>query len=157
VILSDLQDAEDFAGDMDFKVAGTDAGITALQMDIKVKGITLEIMSAALKQASEGRAEILAKMLKVIAEPRAEMSQYAPRITKIQINPEKILEVIGKGGETIQRIIAETGVEIDIDDNGLVMIASSDQRAAKAASEWVESIVVEPEIGKNYDGTVVKV
>ncbi|MBI2798117.1 polyribonucleotide nucleotidyltransferase [Candidatus Saccharibacteria bacterium] len=157
VILSDLQDAEDFAGDMDFKVAGTDAGITALQMDIKVKGITLEIMSAALKQASQGRAHILSKMLEVIAEPRAETSQYAPRITKLQISPDKIREVIGKGGETIQKIIAETGVEIDIEDSGLVMIASTDQKAAKAATEWIESIVVEPEIGKVYDGTVVKV
>ena len=157
VILSDLQDAEDFAGDMDFKVAGTDAGITALQMDIKVKGITLEIMSAALKQAKEGRAFILDKMSKVIAKPRAEMSLYAPRITKLQIDPEKIREVIGKGGETIQRIIAETGVEIDIEDSGLVMVSSADQKAAKSAIEWIESIVVEPEVGTTYDGTVVKV
>jgi polyribonucleotide nucleotidyltransferase len=156
VILSDLQDAEDFAGDMDFKVAGTADGITALQMDIKIKGIPLDIMSAALEQAKQGRAEILAEMLKTIQEPRAEMSPYAPRITTLQIDTDKIRDVIGKGGETIQKIIAETGVEIDINDDGLVMVASADQAASKAAIDWINSIVEEPEVGKVYDGKVVR-
>ena len=157
VILSDIQDAEDFAGDMDFKVAGTKDGITALQMDIKLKGLSLDILRAALKQASEGRAEILAAMLKAIDKPRAELSPYAPRITKLQINPEKIREVIGKGGETIQKITAETGVDIDIEDSGLIMIASADADAAQKAKEWIESIVAEPEVGKIYNGKVVKI
>ncbi len=157
VILTDLQDAEDFAGDMDFKVAGTAEGITALQMDIKLKGLNLEILRAALDQAKEGRTFILDKMLKVIDKPRAELSPYAPRITKLQIDPEKIREVIGKGGETIQKITAETGVEIDIEDSGLVMIASSDAAAAKAAQEWIATIVAIPEVGQIYNGKVVKV
>lgn len=157
VILTDIQDAEDFAGDMDFKVAGTKDGITALQMDIKVKGISPSIMSAALEQAKDGRMHIMGKMLEVIAKPRAEVSQYAPRITKITINPEKIREVIGKGGETIQKITAETGVEIDIEDSGLVLIYSEDEAKAKAAKDWIESITAEPEIGKTYDGRVVRV
>lgn len=156
-ILSDIQGAEDFAGDMDFKVAGTNDGITALQMDIKVKGITVEIMKAALAQAKEGRAHIMSKVLEVIDKPRAEVSQYAPRIHKMMIDPEKIREVIGKGGETIQKIIAETGVEIDIDDSGLVMIASTDEAKAKAAAEWIESIAAEPEVGEIYSGRVVRV
>lgn len=157
VILSDIQDAEDFAGDMDFKVAGTKDGITALQMDIKLKGLSLDILHKALNQAKEGRAEILSAMLKVIDKPRDELSPYAPRITKLQINPEKIREVIGKGGETIQKITAETGVDIDIEDSGLIMIASSDADASKKAMDWIESIVAEPEVGKVYNGKVVKI
>lgn len=158
VILSDIQDAEDFAGDMDFKVTGTSEGVTALQMDIKLKGLTLDILKAALMQGKDGRAEILSAMLKVIDKPRADLSPYAPRITKLMINPDKIREVIGKGGETIQKITAETGVDIDIEDSGLVMIASSDAGAAEAAKQWIESIVVEPEIGKVYENCkVVKV
>jgi polyribonucleotide nucleotidyltransferase len=157
VILSDIQGAEDFAGDMDFKVAGTDDGITALQMDIKVKGITPAIMRDALAQAHEGRNHIMAKMMAVLDKPREELAAHAPRIHKLMINPDKIREVIGKGGETINKIIAETGVEIDIEDNGLVMIASSDGEAAKRAIEWVESIVAEPEVGKIYEGEVVKI
>ncbi len=157
VILSDIQDAEDFAGDMDFKVAGTKDGITALQMDIKLKGLSLDILKAALEQAKSGRGEILAAMLKAIEKPRAELSPFAPRITKIQINPDKIREVIGKGGETIQKITAETGVDIDIEDSGLVMIASADASAAQKAKEWIESIVAEPEVGKIYHGKVVKI
>ncbi len=125
-------------------------------MDIKIKGLPLEIMAAALKQAKEGRAEILSHMLETIKEPRAEMSQYAPRITTLQINPEKIREVIGKGGETIQSIIAETGVEIDINDDGLVMVASADQAASKSAIDWINSIVQDPEVGKVYQGKVVR-
>ena len=158
VILSDLQAAEDFAGDMDFKVAGTKDGITALQMDIKVKGITIDIMRDALKQAHAGREEIMKAMLACISAPRDEMSPYAPRITKVNINPEKIRDVIGKGGETIQKIIAETGVDsIDIEDDGLVMIASPDGAKSKAAQEWIEMLTAEPEVGAIYNGKVVKV
>lgn len=157
VILTDIQDAEDFAGDMDFKVAGTKKGITALQMDIKVKGISSDIMAKALEQAKEGRMHIMNEILKTLDKPRAEVSQYAPRITKITINTEKIREVIGKGGETIQKITAETGVEIDIEDSGLVLIYSEDESKAKAAKEWIESITAEAEIGKTYNGRVIKV
>jgi polyribonucleotide nucleotidyltransferase len=157
VILSDIQDAEDYAGDMDFKVAGTKDGITALQMDIKVKGISPSIMSLALEQAKDSRMHIMEKMLEVIAEPKSEVSQYAPRITKLTINPEKIREVIGKGGETIQKITAETGVEIDIEDSGLILIYSEDQAKADAAKEWIESITAEAEIGKTYNGKVIRV
>jgi polyribonucleotide nucleotidyltransferase len=157
VILSDIQDAEDYAGDMDFKVAGTKDGITALQMDIKVKGISPSIMSLALEQAKDSRMHIMEKMLEVIAEPKPEVSQYAPRITKLTINPEKIREVIGKGGETIQKITAETGVEIDIEDSGLILIYSEDQAKADAAKEWIESITAEAEIGKTYNGKVIRV
>lgn len=158
VILSDIQGTEDFAGDMDFKVAGTDDGVTALQMDIKVKGITIEIMEKALAQAKIGRAHIMDKLKTILDKPRAELSQYAPRITKLMINPDKIKEVIGKGGETIQRIIAETKVDsIDIEDDGLVMIASADEQRSRSAREWIENIVAEPEVGKVYKGRVVRV
>jgi len=157
VVLSDIQDAEDFAGDMDFKVAGSAKGVTALQMDIKVKGISASIMAEALEQAKVGRAHILEQMLKVIDKPRSEVSEYAPRITKITINPEKIREVIGKGGEMIQKITAETGVEIDIEDSGLVLIYSEDQAKANAARDWIESITAEAEVGKTYNGRVVRV
>jgi polyribonucleotide nucleotidyltransferase len=156
VILSDIQGAEDFAGDMDFKVAGTDDGITALQMDIKVKGITPEIMKAALAQAKGGREHIMGAMMKVIDKPRAELSPLAPRISKLMINPEKIALVIGKGGETINKIIAETGVEIDIEDSGLVMIASTDAEGSERAIEIIRGLTEDPEIGKVYDGKVVK-
>ncbi|HEX3082156.1 MAG TPA: polyribonucleotide nucleotidyltransferase [Candidatus Saccharimonadia bacterium] len=157
VILSDIQGAEDFAGDMDFKVAGTKDGITALQMDIKVKGITPEIMKKALAQAKEGRDHIMGKMLDVLDKPRAEMSPYAPRISKLMINPEKIALVIGKGGETINKIIAETGVEIDIEDSGLVMIASTDAEGAQRAIEIIRGLTEDPEVGKIYTGKVVKI
>lgn len=157
VILSDIQGVEDFAGDMDFKVAGTTDGITALQMDIKVTGITLEIMRVALAQACEGRTHIMGKMLEILPEVRPELSEFAPRITKVVINPDKIKEVIGKGGETIQKITGETGAQIDIEDDGLIMIYSDDVKAAERAKHWIESIVAEPEVGKIYDATVVKV
>ncbi len=157
VILSDIQGAEDFAGDMDFKVAGTSEGITALQMDIKVTGITLEIMRAALAQAREGREHIMGKMLEILPEVRPELSEFAPRITKVVINPDKIKEVIGKGGETIQKITGETGAQIDIEDDGLIMIYSDDVKAAERAKNWIESIVAEPEVGKIYDAKVVKI
>jgi polyribonucleotide nucleotidyltransferase len=156
VILSDIQGAEDFAGDMDFKVAGTKDGITALQMDIKVKGITPEIMEKALHQAHEGREHIMGAMMKVLDAPRADLSPYAPRIYKVMINPEKIALVIGKGGETINKIIAETGVEIDIEDSGLVMIASTDKDGADRAIEIIKGLTEDPEIGRVYEGRVVK-
>lgn len=156
-ILSDIQDAEDFAGDMDFKVAGTSKGITALQMDIKVKGLTLEILGKALDQAKQGRLSILDSMLKVIDQPRASLSPFAPAIITIQIDPDKIGAVIGKGGETIQGIIADTGVEIDIEDDGQILITSPDQIASDKAIAIIQGLVAEPEIGKVYQVKVVKV
>jgi len=155
VILSDIQGAEDFAGDMDFKVAGTKDGVTALQMDIKVKGITIEIMSDALKQAKIGRAHILDHMLSTLAEPREELSQYAPQVETIQINPEKIGAVIGKGGETIQSITKETGAEIDIKDDGSIFIASPDRASIEAAKDRIMAITAEPEVGKIYENSRV--
>ena len=157
IILSDIAGAEDFAGDMDFKVAGTRDGITALQMDIKVRGITPKIMAKALEQAKIGREHILAKMLTTLESPRDTVSPYAPRIAKLMINPDKIREVIGKGGETINRIIGETGVEIDIEDSGLVMISSTNDDAAQAAIKMINDIIADPEIGNIYEGTVAKV
>ena len=157
VILSDIMDQEDFAGDMDFKVAGTEQGITALQMDIKVKGLSKETLSAALQQAKQARATVLASMLETLAEPRKELSPYAPRIDIITIPEDKVREVIGKGGETINKIIDETGVEIDIKDGGIVMISAIDQEARDKAVQWIKDITAEPEIGKVYDGTVVTI
>lgn len=151
MILSDIADAEDFAGDMDFKVTGTDKGITALQMDMKVHGLPIETLKKALDQGREGRAEILAHMLSVIPEPRAELSPYAPRVEAISINPEKIREVIGKGGETINKIIAETGAEIDIKDDGTVMIASPDKKSIDAAIQFIRTLTEEPEVGRIYE------
>ncbi len=157
-VLSDIADAEDFAGDMDFKVTGTAAGITALQMDMKVHGLPVDVLKAALMQGKEGRAEILAHMLTTIAEPRKEMSPYAPRVESIVINPDKIREIIGKGGETIQKITAETGTEIDIKDDGTIMIASPDGASIAAAKQWISDIVAEPEVGAIYvDKPVVSV
>jgi polyribonucleotide nucleotidyltransferase len=151
VILSDIADAEDFAGDMDFKVAGTEKGITALQMDMKVHGLPVEVLKEALLQGKAGRAEILQHMLSVIAEPKKEMSPYAPRVEAITINPDFIRTVIGKGGETINKIIAETGAEIDIKDDGTVMIASPDKTSIDAAIKWVRDLTAEPEVGKIYE------
>jgi len=156
-ILSDIADAEDFAGDMDFKTAGTTKGITALQMDMKVHGLPVDILKQALLQGRDGRAHILEHMLTTIAKPN-KMSPYAPRVEAITINPDKIREVIGKGGEVIQKITAETGAEIDIKDDGTIMIASPDGASIDAAKKWIESIVAEPEIGKIYkDVPVVNV
>lgn len=149
IVLSDIADAEDFAGDMDFKVTGTPAGITALQMDMKVHGLSVEVLHQALEQGKAGRAFILDHMVTTISKPN-EMSQYAPRVESITINPDKIREVIGKGGEVIQKITGETGAEIDIKDDGTIMIASPDKRSIDAARQWIESIVAEPEIGKIY-------
>jgi polyribonucleotide nucleotidyltransferase len=154
-ILSDIADAEDFAGDMDFKTAGTTKGITALQMDMKVHGLPVEVLAQALQQGREGRAFILDHMLKTIAEPRQELSPYAPRVESITINPDKIREVIGKGGEVIQKITAETGAEIDIKDDGTIMIASPDGASINAAIQWIQSIVAEPEVGKIYENVPV--
>lgn len=154
-ILSDIADAEDFAGDMDFKVTGTTKGITALQMDMKVHGLPIDVLRKALLQGKDGRAEILKHMLETIAAPRAEMSPYAPRVESITINPDKIREVIGKGGETIQKITAETGADIDIKDDGTVFIASPDKKSIDAARQWIESITAEPEVGKIYENVPV--
>ena len=154
-VLTDLADQEDFAGDMDFKCTGTTEGITALQMDMKVHGLPVDILRDALKQAKQGRAKILAHMLQTIAEPRAELSPYAPRIEKLLVNPDKIGSIIGKGGETINKITSETGVEIDIDESGLVTFASTDSEKMQRAIDWVKGLVEEPEVGKVYTGTVV--
>src|ERR1700741_569345 len=154
-ILSDIADAEDFAGDMDFKVTGTPKGITALQMDMKVHGLPVKVLKEALDQGKAGRAHILEHMLTTISEPKEELSPYAPRVESITINPDKIREVIGKGGETIQKIVAETGAEIDIKDDGTVMIASPDGKSIEAAKQWIESIVAEPEVGKIYENAPV--
>jgi polyribonucleotide nucleotidyltransferase len=154
-ILTDIQGAEDFAGDMDFKVAGTKNGITALQMDIKVKGITVEIMREAVAQANIGRMHILDSMLATLAEPRKELSEYAPRIESIEINPEKIGAVIGKGGEVIQNIVKETGCEIDIKDDGKIFLASASKESIEAAKLWIQQICAEPEVGKIYENSRV--
>lgn len=154
-VLSDIADAEDFAGDMDFKTAGTSKGITALQMDMKVHGLPIDVLKQALLQGKEGRAEILSHMLGTLNAPRSEMSAYAPRVESISINPDKIREIIGKGGETIQKITAETGTEIDIKDDGTVMIASPDAAKIAAAKQWINSIVEEPEVGRIYENVPV--
>jgi len=156
-ILSDIADAEDFAGDMDFKVTGTEKGITALQMDMKVHGLKPEILASTLEQAKEGRKHILKHMLSVIDTPRTTLSPYAPRVESIKINPDKIRDVIGKGGEMINKIIAETGADIDIKDDGTVFIASPDQASIEATKKWIEQLTKEPEVGTIYDGTVVKI
>lgn len=155
-ILTDIQGMEDFAGDMDFKVAGTSAGITALQMDIKVKGLSLDIMSEALTRANKARKQILEEMLAVLPGPRKELSQYAPLITSIRINPEQIREVIGKGGETIQKITAETGCEIDIEQDGLVMVTAPNQEKGKAAVDWINRITYIPKAGEVFEGKVTR-
>jgi len=154
-ILSDIADAEDFAGDMDFKVTGTTEGITALQMDMKVHGLPVSVLKDALLQGKEGRAFILEHMLSTIAAPKKELSPYAPRVESITINPDKIREVIGKGGETIQKITAETKTEIDIKDDGTVMIASPDKAAIDAAIQWIKTITAEPEVGGIYENVPV--
>ncbi|HEU4608050.1 MAG TPA: polyribonucleotide nucleotidyltransferase, partial [Chitinophagaceae bacterium] len=150
-ILSDIADAEDFAGDMDFKVTGTEKGITALQMDMKVHGLSVDILKKALLQGKEGRAFILEHMLSILPGPRKEMSPYAPRVESIQINPEKIREVIGKGGETINKIIAATGAEIDIKDDGTIFIASPNKQSIDGAIQFIQTLTAEPEVGKIYE------
>lgn len=156
-VLSDIQGMEDFLGDMDFKVAGTDDGITAIQMDMKIAGISKEIMKEALEQARIGRLHILGEMRKVIDKPRPELSPYAPRILQMKIHPDKIREVIGAGGKVINKIIDDTGVKIDIEDDGSIFIAAEDGTSGKEAMEIIENIVKDPEIGETYQGKVVKI
>ncbi len=155
-VLSDILGDEDHLGDMDFKVAGTEKGVTSLQMDIKIAGITEEIMKVALHQAKGGRLHILGKMAEALNTPRGSLGQYAPRIETIKINPDKIREVIGSGGKVIREITEKTGTKIDIQDDGTVKIASADGDKIKAALNWIKSIASDPEVGMIYEGTVVK-
>ncbi len=155
-VLSDIMGDEDHLGDMDFKVAGTENGITALQMDIKIDGITAEIMEKALGQAKEGRLHILGKMNEALSEPRQQMSDFAPRIITISIDPSKIRDVIGKGGATIRAITEETGASIDITDDGVIKIASVDKQAGLEARKKIEEITADVEVGKVYNGRVVR-
>ena len=156
-VLTDIQGLEDFLGDMDFKVAGTTEGITAIQMDIKIKGINREILQRALAQAKEGRMFILGKMLETLPESRKQLAAHAPKIVTFSINPEKIGEVVGPRGKMINKIIADTGVKIDIEDDGRVYIATEDAEAAKKARGMIEAIVKEIEVGEVYMGTVVRI
>jgi len=156
-ILSDIADAEDFAGDMDFKSAGTANGITALQMDMKVHGLPVEILREALLTAKKGRAHILESMIATLSQPRTELSPHAPRIEKIKINPTKIGAVIGKGGDVINKITSETGAEIDIKEDGLITVAGSNAEGIARAIEWIKSLTTEPEIGTIYEGKVVTI
>jgi polyribonucleotide nucleotidyltransferase len=156
-VLSDILGDEDHLGDMDFKVAGTSEGITSLQMDIKIAGITEEIMRTALAQAKEGRAHILGEMAKALDHTREELSAHAPRIETMQIDKSKIRDVIGTGGKVIREIVATTGAKVDIDDEGLIKISSSDLSQIEAARQWIRGIVEEPEVGKIYNGKVVNI
>ena len=156
-VLSDIQGLEDFLGDMDFKVAGTHEGITAIQMDIKIKGIDKKILETALEQARVGRLEIMEKILSTLAEPRKEISKYAPKIIIFTINPDKIKDVIGSGGKVINKIIEQTGVKIDIEDDGKVFIAAQDLAKAEEAKTIILGIVEDLEVGKQYVGKVVKI
>jgi polyribonucleotide nucleotidyltransferase len=155
-VLSDILGDEDHLGDMDFKVAGTANGITALQMDIKIQGITKEIMQVALAQAKEGRMHILGKMQEAMPHGKTELSDFAPRLITIKINPEKIRDVIGKGGAVIRALTEETGTQIDISDEGVVTIASVDATAGQEAKRRIEELTASVEVGKTYDGTVLK-
>lgn len=156
-VLTDIADAEDFAGDMDFKVTGTAKGITAIQMDMKVHGLPLDILRQALSASKPGRAFILKSMLETLAQPREKLSKYAPRIEKIKINPDKIGAVIGKGGETINRITSETGAQIDIKEDGLITVAAVDAAAIEKALNWIRGLTEEPEVGTIYEGKVVSI
>ncbi|GAA4127865.1 polyribonucleotide nucleotidyltransferase [Aminobacter aganoensis] len=155
-VLSDILGDEDHLGDMDFKVAGTTNGITALQMDIKIDGITEEIMNIALGQAKDGRLHILGEMAKALSEGRSELGEFAPRIEVMHIPTDKIREVIGSGGKVIREIVEKTGAKINIEDDGTVKIASSNAKEIEAAKKWIHTIVAEPEVGEIYEGTVVK-
>ena len=156
-VLTDLMDAEDFAGDMDFKVTGTTEGITALQMDMKVHGLPVSVLSEAIKKAHDGRMFIMKHMLSVLDAPRDHLSPYAPRIEKLMVNPDKIGTIIGKGGETINKITSETGAEINIEENGLITVAAADADKIEKALNWIKSLVEEPEPGKIYKGKVVSI
>src|SRR5690606_18268133 len=155
-VLSDILGDEDHLGDMDFKVAGTENGITSLQMDIKIDGITEEIMKVALEQAKGGRVHILGEMSKALSSSRAELGEFAPRIEVMNIPTDKIRDVIGSGGKVIREIVEKTGAKINIEDDGTVKIASSNGKEIEAAKKWIHSIVAEPEVGEIYEGTVVK-
>ena len=156
-VLSDILGDEDHLGDMDFKVAGTEQGVTSLQMDIKISGITEEIMRVALDQANHGRLHILGEMAKAISHARDQLGEHAPRIEQIKIPVDKIREVIGSGGKVIREIVEKTGAKINVEDDGTVKIASADGESIRAALKWIKGIVAEPEIGEIYDGKVVKV
>ncbi|MGH7012273.1 MAG: S1 RNA-binding domain-containing protein, partial [Caulobacteraceae bacterium] len=156
-VLSDILGDEDHLGDMDFKVAGTAEGITSLQMDIKIPGITQAIMKQALAQARDGRLHILGEMAKAIDAARADVGEYAPKIESINIPTDKIRDVIGSGGKVIREIVATTGAKVDVNDDGVVKVAASDQAKIKAAVDWIRSITSEPEVGRIYDGKVVKI
>ena len=156
-IMSDIADAEDFAGDMDFKVTGTSEGITAIQMDMKVHGLPVEVLEKALQASKPGRAHILKHMLETIDSPRSSLSKYAPRIEKIMINPEKIGAIIGKGGEVINKITSETGAQIDIKDDGLITVSAVDTSSIEKAMQWIKSLTEEPEVGRIYSGKVVNI
>jgi polyribonucleotide nucleotidyltransferase len=157
IVLSDILGLEDHLGDMDFKVTGTSTGITALQMDMKIEGITIDVMRRALQQAREGRLHILGKMLETLPAPRKNLNPFAPRIISMQINPDKIKDVIGSGGKVIRSIVEQTGAKIDIEDSGVINIASSDEAAANKAKEIIRGIVQEAEVGKLYMGKVRKI
>jgi polyribonucleotide nucleotidyltransferase len=156
-VLSDIADAEDFAGDMDFKITGTEKGITAIQMDMKVHGLPVAILRQALDKSKPGRAHILQHMLTTLAAPKPNLSQYAPRIEKIKINPDKIGAVIGKGGEVINKITAETGAMIDIKEDGLITVAGNDPKKIAMAIDWIKALTEEPEVGRIYEGRVVSI
>jgi len=156
-ILTDIQGMEDFAGDMDFKVTGTHDGINALQMDIKVKGLTIDVMREALMRAKKAREEVLYEMLQTIPKPNEKLSKYAPLILDMKIDPALIKVVIGKGGETIQKITAECGVEIDIEDDGLVCITAKDQESGDKAVQWIKRLTFQPKVGDEFEGKVVKI
>ncbi len=156
-ILTDIADAEDFAGDMDFKVTGTEKGITAIQMDMKLHGLPVDVLNKAIAGAKSGRHHILEHMLTTLAAPRTSLSEHAPRIEKIKINPEKIGAVIGKGGEVINKITSETGAEIDIKEDGLITVASPNGESIEKALNWIKSLTEEPEVGRVYEGKVVSI
>jgi polyribonucleotide nucleotidyltransferase len=157
MVLSDILGDEDHLGDMDFKVTGAESGVTAIQMDVKVAGINREILQSALEQARQGRIHILRKMKEAIAAPREQLSPYAPRVVTIQINPEKIRDVIGPGGKIIRSIVAETGAKIDIDDSGRVLVMSPDGEACDKAIGRIRKLTEEPEVGQIYLGRVVRI
>ena len=156
-VLTDIQGPEDHYGDMDFKAAGTTVGITALQMDVKVQGVTLEMLKAVLEQSKINRLEIMEKIVAAIPAPRAEMSQYAPRIIIMHISPDKIRNVIGTGGKIINAIIDETGVQIDIEDDGSVFITSPDGEAGKKAQEWIDNLTHEVKAGEIFNAKVTRI
>ena len=156
-VLSDILGDEDHLGDMDFKVAGTEQGITSLQMDIKIAGITEQIMKIALGQAKDGRIHILGEMAKALTAARAELGEHAPRIETLKIPTDKIREVIGTGGKVIREIVEKTGAKINVEDDGTVKVASANGDSIRAAIKWIKSIASDPEVGQIYEGTVVKV